>query len=99
MLTDLNEADLWEYRSQAAEPADFDEFWRGTLAEARQHAVAPRLEPVPTGLTTLEHFDLTFAGYGGEDVRGWLVRPAGVSGPLPTVVQYVGYGGGRGSAL
>ena len=99
MLTDLPEAGLWEYRSSAPEPPDFDEFWEGTLEDARQHPVSARLEPVQTGLTTLEHFDLTFAGFNGEDVRGWLVRPAGVKGPLPTVVQYVGYGGGRGTAL
>ncbi len=99
MLTDLTEAGLWEYRSQAQEPADFDEFWKGTLEEAREHPVAARVEPVRTGLSTLEHFDLTFAGYAGEEIRGWMVRPAGIEGPLPTVIQYIGYGGGRGSAL
>jgi cephalosporin-C deacetylase len=99
VLTDLTEAALWEYRSSAEEPEDFDAFWRDTLAQARQHPVAARLERVETGLRTLEHFDLTFAGYGGDEIRGWLVRPAGVEGPLPTVVQYIGYGGGRGSVL
>ena len=40
-----------------------------------------------------------FRGYGGQDIRGWLRVPAGHTGPLPAVVQYVGYGGGRGHAL
>lgn len=99
MLTDLAENELWEYRSAAAEPEDFDTFWQETLAEARRFPSAVSLRPVATGLRTLEHFDLTFAGYGGDPIRGWLVRPAGVVEPLPTVVQYIGYGGGRGAPL
>ena len=41
---------------------------------------------------------MTFSGFGGDPVKAWLHLPSGASGPLPTVVQYVGYGGGRGLA-
>jgi cephalosporin-C deacetylase len=41
-------------------------------------------------------FDVTFRGYGGDLVKAWLRLPAGNGDPLPAVVQYVGYGGGRG---
>ena len=41
---------------------------------------------------------MTFSGFGGHRVRGWLRMPAARSGPLPCVVQYIGYGGGRGLA-
>jgi cephalosporin-C deacetylase len=99
MLTDLDEAGLQEYRSTAAEPADFDARWRATLEEARALPIDVRLRRVDTGLTTVEHFDLTFAGFGGEPVHGWYVRPVGHDEPLATVVQYIGYGGGRGAAL
>lgn len=99
MLTDLPEAALWEYRSSAEEPADFDEFWARTLAEASVHDLAVLLEPVDTHLVTVDVFDLTFAGYGGDPIKGWLYLPRGGDGPLPGVVQYIGYGGGRGHWL
>lgn len=99
MLTDLDLPALWEYRSSFQEPADFDDFWSGTLAEARGHELAPTLTPVETPLETVEVFDLTFAGFGGHPVRGWLRAPRQRSGPLPAVVQFHGYASGRGHPL
>ncbi len=54
-----------------------------------------------TGLTTVEVFDVTFPGWAGEPVRAWLRLPAPAlrTGPLPAVVEFVGYGGGRGDAV
>jgi cephalosporin-C deacetylase len=53
---------------------------------------------VETGLATIDVFDLTFAGFNGERIRAWLRVPAGSQGPLPCVVSFVGYSGGRGRA-
>ena len=39
---------------------------------------------------------MTFSGYGGQRIKGWLLLPAERDGPLPCVVNYIGYGGGRG---
>jgi cephalosporin-C deacetylase len=99
MYTDLPEPQLWTYSAAVPEPADFDAFWSGTLEEARRHDAPPSLTRVETPLATLEVHDVTFPGFGGEPVRAWYRRPAGVTGPLPVVVQYVGYGGGRGHHL
>ena len=99
MFTDLPEAELRAYLSSQSDPADFDEFWRTTLAEAREFDLGVTVDPVATGLTAVEVFDLSFAGFGGQTVRAWLKVPAGTDRPLPTVVQFVGYGGGRGHAL
>ncbi|MEV7870534.1 acetylxylan esterase [Streptomyces sp. NPDC088124] len=93
---DLPLDQLRVYRSASVEPEDFDQFWAKTLAETRGHDLDVRFEPVPTALTTLDVLDVTFAGFGGHPVKGWLVLPAGAREPLPVVVQYVGYGGGRG---
>ncbi len=98
MLTDLPLDDLLAYRSAQTEPPDFDDFWAGTLAEAAGHDIGVRVRAVATGLVTVETYDVTFRGYAGQDVRAWLRVPAGHTGPLPAVVQYVGYGGGRGHA-
>jgi len=99
MYRDLPASQLWEHASAHTDPADFDEFWATTLAEARRHDAAPHLDTVRSPLTTLEVHDVTFPGFAGEPVRAWYRRPAGASGPLPVVVQFVGYGGGRGHHL
>lgn len=99
MLTDLTRDELPAYRSSQTLPADFDAFWAKTLAEANEHDIAVRLREVPTRLTTIAAYDVTFRGFAGQDVRAWLRVPAATAGPLPTVVQYVGYGGGRGHVL
>ncbi|MFF7209069.1 acetylxylan esterase [Streptomyces sp. NPDC008238] len=101
LFTDLPEAELRDYRSAQTAPADFDDFWRTTLAESRAAgtaAVTVTTAPGPR-LRTVAVFDVTFPGFGGEPVRAWLRLPHGAEGPLPAVVQYVGYGGGRGHAL
>ncbi|TPW93814.1 acetylxylan esterase, partial [Schumannella luteola] len=54
------------------------------------------LEPVEVGLRTIDLVDVTFPGFAGQPIKAWLKVPRGASGPLPTVVQYQGYGGGRG---
>ena len=93
---DLSLPELREYRPEVREPADFDAFWQRTLAESRSLAAAPILTPHATPLTTLHVMDVTFSGFGGDPVKGWLTSPRGVDGPLPLVVEYHGYGGGRG---
>jgi len=99
MFTDLPEPALREYRSTQTDPDDFDEFWATTLAETRAHPLDLRVDRVDTGLTTVDVYDVTFAGWAGQPVRAWLRVPAGAEGPLPAVVQFVGYGGGRGAAV
>ena len=87
---------LRAYLPERDEPADFDAFWRQTLEAARQADLAAAFEPVDYGLRSVETFDVTFSGYGGQPVKGWLLLPRARSAPLPCVVEYIGYGGGRG---
>jgi len=96
MLPDMPRAELLTYTGSTTEPADFDAFWTETLDESRSAASGVTVEPVETGLQTVELYDLTFPGYLGQPVRAWLRLPAHREGRLPAVVQYVGYGGGRG---
>ena len=91
---DLDE--LVEYRPARREPEDFDRFWHATLAEARGHPLNEVFEPYDAGLSTIVVEDVTFAGFGGQPIKGWMLRPADATEPLPTVVEYIGYGGGRG---
>lgn len=123
---DLPLDELRTYRPDVSEPADFDDFWSRTLAEARAAASASRgaegsgttvagrgTTTAATGGTTtagaapsssiveghlrdVEIRDVRFPGFGGEPVAAWLLVPRGLEGPAPAVVQYLGYGGGRG---
>ncbi|MEV4660006.1 acetylxylan esterase [Micromonospora sp. NPDC049301] len=99
MYTDLPEEQLRGYRSAVREPADFDQFWAGTLTEARDAGWPVRAEPVATGLAGIDVLDVTFAGFAGQPVRAWLRVPRGAGTALPTLIQYAGYGGGRGHPL
>ncbi len=87
---------LQRYLPAREEPADFDAFWDATLTEARRHPLDPQFTPYECGLRSLEVFDVTFRGYGGQPVKGWLLLPRLREGRLPCVVEYIGYGGGRG---
>lgn len=99
-LFDMPLEALREYRPVLTEPADLEDFWDQTLSRARA-ASAPILsvDAVPNGLTLIETWDVSFAGHDGAPVRGWYNRPAGVDADLPVVVEYLGYGGGRGEPL
>lgn len=94
-LFDLPRDQLVKYAPDLEEPGDLEPFWATTLAEARSSAKPPVFEPLDCGLTLVDCFDVTFSGFGGEPVRAWLHLPAGVSAPLPIVVKFIGYGGGR----
>lgn len=94
-LQDWTLPELQAYRPEREEPDDFDDFWADTLAQARSVSVPAGFEPHDSGLSTVEVWDVTFPGFAGDPIRGWLVKPRGVAEP-PCVVTYIGYGGGRG---
>lgn len=93
---DLPPTELERYCPELEEPADFDAFWRETLKEAAQHDPLASARPVDSGLRLTETWDVTFRGFAGDPVRAWFSRPAGAPEPLPAVVEYAGYGRGRG---
>ena len=99
MLTDRPEAELRLYRGDVHDPADFDQFWAETLEQTRTYPLHAVATPYGAGLRTIDVWDVEFAGFGGDRIRAWLLRPAGATEDLPGVVEYVGYGGGRGSPL
>jgi cephalosporin-C deacetylase len=98
-LTDLPLDALRAHRSGVRRPADFDAFWADTIAAARTagEGVEVALVPAETPVTGLVVEDLTFPGFAGDPVRAWVTRPLGsADAQLPVVVEFLGYGGGRG---
>ena len=91
--------DLWpdqvaSYHSTSVAPLDFDAFWRATLAEARSVSLDPVFTPVAAGLPVFDCYDVSFSGFAGHRIKGWLILPKG--GAADCVVKYIGYNGGRG---
>lgn len=93
---DLTPDALASYAPERSEPDDFDDFWARTFAEHAPGDVDLVVEPVDSFLTVLDAYDISWRGWDGERVRGWLVLPRGTEGPLPAVIQYTGYSIGRG---
>lgn len=96
MLYDLPLETLQTYLPARDEPSDFDSFWQSTLAQTRAFPLNAQFERVENGLRAVETYDVTFSGYGGQPIKGWLILPTARQEPLPCMVEYIGYGGGRG---
>lgn len=93
---DLPPDQLAKYNPAEEAPADFDAFWADTLAESNKHPVNARFTPLEDPVYELvDVADVTFAGYAGQPIKGWFLKPAGINHPLPCLVTYIGYGGGR----
>jgi cephalosporin-C deacetylase len=94
-LVDLPLEDLVAYRPTVQEADDFDDFWQRTLVEARTFDVDVSAEEVATPYRTVSVHDVRFSGFAGDRIAAWLTVPRGIDGPLPAVVEYIGYNGGR----
>ena len=95
-LFDLPLQDLTRYLPERSEPSDFDRFWRTTLDDARRLRRPAELATNDSPLASVAVFDVAFSGHGGERVKGWLLLPSGRTERVPCIVEYLGYGRGRG---
>lgn len=93
---DLPLDELQRYRTSTPAPDGLDEFWDTTLREARAVARPTVAVLADTPLRLVSTYDVTFTGFAGQPVRAWLNLPAGAARLLPVVVEFIGYGGGRG---
>lgn len=93
---DLSLTELESFRPDVREPADFDDFWSATIDGARRAGGEVSVALADTPLTAIDAYDVTFPGFAGDPVKAWLTVPHDASEPLPTVVEFNGYGGGRG---
>jgi cephalosporin-C deacetylase len=94
-ISDLPLAELETFKAEIHLPKDFDEFWNATLESSRAKWQPPTLEKVDFGITAFEVYDVTFSGFESEPIKGWYILPKN-SKPTHAVVEYLGYGGGRG---
>ncbi|MCF2707162.1 acetylxylan esterase [Arcanobacterium haemolyticum] len=93
---DLAEDKLLTYKPDVREPEDFDAFWATTLQENAIDPTKITSTKLDSPLRAVDIVDVRFPGFGGDPIAAWLITPAGAKEPLPTIVQFIGYGGGRG---
>jgi cephalosporin-C deacetylase len=95
MQFDLPLDELWRYRPAVDEPDDFEEYWSGALA-ATNAPLDVEVRAADTVVSAIDVADVRFTGHGGVRVAAWLLVPPNVATDTPVVVEFVGYGGGRG---
>ncbi|GIH26296.1 acetylxylan esterase [Acrocarpospora phusangensis] len=97
MFSDIPAADLESYRPDLPVPADLDDFWKQTLADAARHPLGvTATEVTATPLRLMTVYDVTFAGFGGHPIKAWYLLPREPTPAAATIVEFIGYGGGRG---
>lgn len=99
MHVDLPLTELLDYLPDIDEPADFDTFWADQLAAAASFDLDPQADPHPCPVPSVQAFDVSFRGHGGSLIRAWALVPREAASDRPAVVEFVGYGGGRGDIL
>jgi cephalosporin-C deacetylase len=90
---------LEKYKPVLTAISDFDEFWEQSYMFAHNSPMQAVFNLVKEPLDLIDVNDVSFPGYAGQPIKAWLLLPKGVNEPLPCVVEYVGYGGGRGKPL
>lgn len=87
---------LQDYKPDRIEPTDFDTFWQNTISESIKHRSEPSFISYDSYLSSVDVYNVSFSGYMGQTIKGWLLLPKSRDKPLPCIVEYIGYGGGRG---
>jgi cephalosporin-C deacetylase len=95
-LTDRPLSELVHVVADIDGPQDFDGFWGHVLGRSREASVGAVRRMIDSTATQFHVEDVRFSGYGGEPIAAWFIRPRDAAGPLPLVVEFNGYGGGRG---
>ncbi|HYO07815.1 MAG TPA: acetylxylan esterase, partial [Tepidisphaeraceae bacterium] len=83
---------LRQYQPPLNREADFEEYWRSTLAEATKQPLNAELIPYDLPARGIECYAVRFDGFGGGRLAGWYLRPE-AGGKAPGLCVYHGYSG------
>ena len=75
-MFDLSLDKLREYRPEVAAPADLVDFWRRSIEKARTDDLSATFTLIDNKLAVIDTYDVTYAGFDGSPVKGWLHVPA-----------------------
>ena len=85
------------YQCKVRKPADFDEFWRGVMAQAAAIPLAPEmvLDPMRSS-EDVEVYRVFYDSLDDLRIAGWYCLPASRQEPLPGLLNPPGYKGDPG---
>lgn len=87
---------LVNYKPELTLQEDFNQFWDENLSASEKVPLNPEFAELEEDFLPLARvYDVAFDGVDGVRVKGWFLTPREVEKPLPTVVQFIGYSGGR----
>src|SRR5579884_4330221 len=92
---DLPLDQLREYRPEPRKPADLDQFWRETLAEAARAPLNASLEELDYPVEGLRVCRAFYDGWRGARICAWYIARRGAKAQ-PGLVFYHGYSGSKG---
>ena len=95
-IVDMPVRELEAYMGSSPRPRDFDEYWARALAALDAQNLQVEFVPAAFQAPGAECFDLYFTGVGGSRVHAKFLKPAGVAGKVPAVLQFHGYSGSAG---
>jgi cephalosporin-C deacetylase len=86
---------LVDYKPELTKKEDFETFWEQNLLVSRGVDLNAEFSELEDSLPGARVYDVAFDGADGLRVRGWYLTPRTVQKPLPAVVHFIGYTGGR----
>ena len=86
---------LIDYAPALTKKDDFDAFWDQNLQYSKGIPLNAEFQTLTDNMPGANVYDVAFDGADGVRVRGWFITPLHIDQPLPTVVQFIGYTGGR----
>lgn len=96
-MIDMPVAELEQYMGVNPKPADFDAYWERAIGEMK--AVDPQVEMTKAKFQapTVECYEMYFTGVNGARIYVKHLRPKQITGKIPAVLMFHGYGGSCGS--
>lgn len=84
--------DVTQIKPLTQEPADFDQFWNGAIAQARMTPLKPQMRLLAERCTSTQNvYEVSFHNYGASKVYGILVVPK-KAGKYPAILHVPGAG-------
>lgn len=92
-IVDMPLEKLKVYEGRNPRPADFDEFWDKSLAEAYALDLKTEFKPYDFPSKIADAYELTFTGTKGARIFAKFMKPKNVTGKIPAVLMFHGLSG------
>ncbi|EGT3615810.1 acetylxylan esterase [Clostridium perfringens] len=90
-ILDMSLEKLYEYKGVSPLPKDFDEFWDSQLKELDGLDVNIEMKKADFQSPIAECYDLYFNGVDGAKIYAKFMKPKGIKGKIPALLEFHGY--------